>query len=114
MKKLFVSVLLSMFLGMGLHVSAQNAQTVTDTQEQTAETKTVTINIVGMHCGGCARKIHTLLQKQKGYVDDDVAFPGTGCVITYDPTATTEKALVRAVKNAGYKVEVVEPEGEEG
>jgi copper chaperone len=114
MKKLIMVAAMAIFFCSGFTALAQDAKTTETKQTQTDKSQTVTININGMHCGGCAKTIHSLLTKQKGYINDDVAYPGTGSIITYNPKKTTEDAIVGAIKEAGYNVEVVESEKEEG
>jgi Cd2+/Zn2+-exporting ATPase len=62
------------------------------------------LDVPGMDCPSCAGKVERALERVAGVRDVDPR-PATGqLVVTYDPDATTEAALVAAVEGAGYDV----------
>ena len=68
-----------------------------------AKDATATFNVKGWHCGGCSAKTEKAVKKIDGVknatADDD---KGT-LVVAYDDAKTNEKALIDAVKSAGYE-----------
>lgn len=69
--------------------------------------KTVTLKITGMTCGGCANQVSTALGKVEGVISEDVSYPGDKNTITYNPKQTSEKDIIAAIEEAGYKAEVI-------
>ena len=74
------------------------------------EVKSVTVKITGMHCGGCSWGIHNALTEQKGFISDDISYPGDIATIKYNPEKTTEQKIIKAIKKTGYGVTKVEEE----
>lgn len=66
--------------------------------------KTVTWNIDGMHCDGCAHTIEALVGKEPGVVKVAVSFNDRQARILYDPNAVGEDRLVAAIERGGFKV----------
>ena len=68
-----------------------------------AKDTTSTFTVKGWHCGGCSAKTEKAVKKIDGVksatADDD---KGT-LVVAYDDAKTNEKALMEAVKGAGYE-----------
>lgn len=71
------------------------------------EPKTVTLNIAGMSCAGCASHIHTALSKTEGVLSDEVKYPGDIATVKYDATKISEKEIIAVIEKAGYKAEVI-------
>ncbi len=65
---------------------------------------TVTINIEGMHCDGCAERITTLLQKEPGVRDAAVSFANGQARVRYNSHAVHEDRLVEVIEGGGFSV----------
>ncbi|MFB6255368.1 MAG: heavy metal translocating P-type ATPase, partial [Haloplanus sp.] len=71
----------------------------TDSRDETAR-----LSVPEMDCASCAGKVETGLGRVEGVTGYE-AQPTTGrVVVSYDPDATTEAALVAAIEGAGYEV----------
>lgn len=73
--------------------------------------KSVTLKIEGMHCGGCAETIKSLVEKQTGVLGVSVSFDESRACILYDPSATHEEQLVSVVQQPGFRVVGRDSEG---
>jgi copper chaperone CopZ len=87
-----------------------NAQTTEKQQSANNETKTVTLKITGMTCGGCANHVSTALKKVEGVLEQEVKYPGDTAVVKYDASKTSEEKIIAAIVKAGYKAEVQKDE----
>lgn len=65
---------------------------------------TVTLNIEGMHCDGCAANVQSLLERQVGIKKAATSFKDKQTRILYDPSAVTEDQVVSVVERGGYSV----------
>jgi len=74
--------------------------------EGPANPKTVTLQVQGMTCEGCAAMIEGALSKTKGVQTARVSFKGQRAGIQFDPAQVDEKELIAAVEKAGYKAGV--------
>ena len=68
--------------------------------------KSVTLKIQGMHCGGCARTIKTLLERQPGVKSAAVTFESGEAQVIFDPDLLDEQGLVDLVEQPGYHAAV--------
>ena len=66
--------------------------------------KSVTFQIEGMHCDGCAATIKTLVEREPGVKAASVVFKTGEARILYDRAATSEGRLVAAVGRLGFRV----------
>ena len=66
--------------------------------------KTITLKIEGMHCGGCAETIKTLVEKQPGVRMAAVSFDEGQAHVLFDPHSIGEERLVEAVQAGGFRV----------
>ncbi len=66
--------------------------------------KSARLRIEGMHCGGCAAVIQSLLARQDGVKAVDVTFTERLARIQFDPHATSQETLVAVIEKAGYQV----------
>jgi copper chaperone len=73
--------------------------------------KSVTLKIEGMHCGGCAETIKSLVEKQPGVQAVSVSFDDGRARILFDPNAAREDQLVFIVEQPGFRVVGRETEG---
>ncbi len=65
---------------------------------------TVTFKVEGMHCGGCAQIIQSLLEKQAGVRAVKVSFEDGQARVLHDPQTVAADQLAAAIEKAGYKV----------
>ncbi|WP_436935262.1 heavy metal translocating P-type ATPase [Halovenus marina] len=76
------------------------------TERAVEESATVTVRLVvpEMDCPSCAGKVDKSLERVDGIVETTLQ-PTTGsATVTYDPTRTSEAAIIEAVESAGYEV----------
>jgi len=67
-----------------------------------AAPKTVSLSVPGMTCAACPITVKKALDKVAGVEKTEVSFEKKEAVVTFDDTKTDVKALLEAVKNAGY------------
>lgn len=68
-----------------------------------ADTRTTSINIDGMHCAGCAKKVATRLRAIAGVADAQAsAETGTAVVMPKDKAPPSPRAMWEAIEKAGY------------
>lgn len=65
--------------------------------------KEVKLNIEGMHCTGCSTRLEKVLNNVDGVEDAKVSLEEKNADIKYDETQVSEKELIEAVKDAGFK-----------
>jgi len=65
---------------------------------------TVKFKVEGMHCGGCAQIIRSLLEKKEGVRAADVSFEQAEARILFEPEAVSTDELAAAIAKAGYRV----------
>ncbi len=70
--------------------------------------KTITLNIEGMHCDGCAETIKGLLDSDPGVKQSAVAYKDRSARILFDPHATSGDRLAAAIRRAGFRVSEAE------
>lgn len=63
----------------------------------------VTIPVGGMTCGGCVSTITGKLQQLPGVKAVEVSLERKRALVTYDAAKVTAKALVEAVRDAGFE-----------
>lgn len=66
----------------------------------------VALRVEGMHCGGCATSLQTVLTRIEGVVAARVSFDESRAVVDYDPRRVTLERLVEAIENAGFRARV--------
>ena len=65
--------------------------------------KEVKLNIEGMHCTGCSTRLEKVLNNVDGVEDARVSLEEKKADIKYDETQVSEKELIEAVEDAGFK-----------
>lgn len=65
--------------------------------------KEVKLNIEGMHCTGCSTRLEKVLNNVDGVEDAKVTLEEKKADIKYDETQVSEKELIEAVEDAGFK-----------
>ena len=66
--------------------------------------KEVKLNIEGMHCTGCSTRLEKVLNNVDGVESAKVSLEEKKANIKYDETQISEKELIEAVEDAGFKV----------
>jgi len=64
--------------------------------------QSVTFDIQGMHCAGCAQTIDHLLRRQAGVWEADVSLGHAGARVLFDPDEVSANQLAETVRRAGY------------
>ena len=65
--------------------------------------KEVKLNIEGMHCTGCSTRLEKVLNNVDGVEGAKVSLEEKMADIKYDETQVSEKELIEAVEDAGFK-----------
>ncbi len=65
--------------------------------------KEVKLNIEGMHCTGCSTRLEKVLNNVDGVEGAKVSLEEKKADIKYDETQVSEKDLIEAVEDAGFK-----------
>lgn len=68
-----------------------------------AATKTVTIRVQGMHCGGCASSVTKALKATDGVEDVQVSYEKGEAVVKYDDQKVTVAKLREVINGTGFK-----------
>lgn len=73
-----------------------------------AAVQITTLEIVGMSCDGCARKVTAALNALGGVVHVNVDLQKDWAIVEHLPVYSDAPALVTAVRNAGYSARVAD------
>ena len=71
-----------------------------------ADRQQVVINVFGMTCAACVKRVENSLQRADGVFEAAVNFATEKATAVYDPGVTDTGALVDIIKDAGYDAEV--------
>jgi P-type Cu+ transporter len=63
-----------------------------------------TFKVTGMSCAGCAGNVEKALKAVSGVSGVIVDLKGGKAIVEFDPAKADQKALAKAVKEAGYGV----------
>ena len=63
--------------------------------------KTITLNIEGMHCGGCVKSVTQVLTELDGVQSADVQLEGKAN-ITFDENRVNVAKLIEVIEDAGF------------
>ncbi|WP_118845806.1 heavy-metal-associated domain-containing protein [Haemophilus haemolyticus] len=63
--------------------------------------KTITLNIEGMHCGGCVKSVTRVLTELAGVQSADVQLEGKAN-ITFDENRVNVAQLIEVIEDAGF------------
>ena len=63
--------------------------------------KTITLNIEGMHCGGCIKSVTRVLTELDGVQSADVQLEGKAN-ITFDENRVNVAQLIEVIEDAGF------------
>lgn len=72
----------------------------------TASPTTVTLEVRGMHCAGCATRLENSLKKAVGVRDAKVNLGAEQAVVQFDSMQTSPEKLAAAVELAGFEVQL--------
>lgn len=65
---------------------------------------TITLNISGMACGGCANTVRQALLALDGVAQAEVSHVEAKAEVRYDPVKVTSEQLKSVIISAGYQV----------
>ncbi len=65
-------------------------------------TTETTLDVTGMSCGSCVRRVSTALRSLDGVTNVDVRLKDGKVIVNHDPTRTSADALIAALDKAGY------------
>jgi mercuric transport protein len=68
-----------------------------------AASKTVTIKVEGMHCGGCASSVTKALKATDGVEDVQVSYEKGEAWVKYDDQKVTVAKLQEVITKTGFK-----------
>lgn len=71
-----------------------------------AATRTITIKVQGMTCGGCATRVEEALKSTEGVQEVQVSFEHGRAVIKYDDQKVTPEKLREVIQNTGFSCDV--------
>lgn len=71
-----------------------------------AATKSITIRVKGMTCGGCATSVEEALRSTEGVLDARVSFERGKAVIKYDDQKVTVARLREVINSTGMSCDV--------
>lgn len=73
--------------------------------EESSPTETkVTLNLDGLHCSSCVKKVQAALRKLKGVSKVDVSLKENRAEIRYVNGSVSRERLIAAIEDSGYKV----------
>ena len=78
-----------------------------------AQTRHVTLEIIGMHCQGCANNIQRALGRVEGVQQANVSLAASQADVVFEPAQVDEGRLCQAVEQAGYRAAVAGQAGPE-
>lgn len=64
--------------------------------------QTIRLEIRGMHCGGCAARIRTLLAGEPGVREAEVSFSEGHARVRFNEHAVSEARLREVIENGGF------------
>src|SRR5580698_2800123 len=71
----------------------------------TGTARTVIYQVKGFTCITCATGLDTLLSQQKGVVSSKSTYPEGQATVAFDPSRTTEQAIVAFITELGFTVQ---------
>jgi copper ion binding protein len=61
--------------------------------------------VKGMHCTGCENTIKSSVTELQGIAQVEASFKDNKALVSYDSTKTNDIAILKAIEDAGYKVD---------
>lgn len=96
---------------MKARMKASKAAKVTESSLKYGEkvaTITEKLQVEGMTCGGCVKKVRAALSKIDGVKDVEVSLKDNQTTVTYDPGKVSTTQLLEAVNKIGYQASLPE------
>lgn len=78
------------------------------------QTRQATLNVRGMHCGGCATRVKSAASGVPGVAACDINLQKGLATITYDSAQTSADAVAQAVSKAGYPAAAAHDPAQQG
>ncbi|MGH9970551.1 MAG: heavy-metal-associated domain-containing protein [Pyrinomonadaceae bacterium] len=72
------------------------------------KTRSVTLRVKGMTCGGCATSVESALKSTEGVEDAQVSYKRGTAIVKYDDQKVTVAKLREVVNSAGFTCELPE------
>lgn len=69
---------------------------------------TISLDITGMHCDNCIKKVKDALTKVDGVWGADVDLENGKAEVQYDDSATEADKMIAAVEGVGYEAKVAD------
>jgi copper chaperone len=66
--------------------------------------ESVTLQIAGMHCDGCAATLKALVEREPGVRAAAISYQSGSARILYDPEQTGAERLVAVIGRSGFRV----------
>jgi len=63
-----------------------------------------TLEISGMHCGGCVRTVTNVLKRVAGVQSVDISLPENSAKVEYNETETTVDEIRKILRSSGYDI----------
>ncbi|ANF56824.1 heavy-metal-associated domain-containing protein [Halotalea alkalilenta] len=76
---------------------------------QNSNLRSITLPVIGMDCGGCARGVDKAVRALSGVDDVQVSLDPAQVVVRIDPALVSREALVTAIEDAGFDVPASQP-----
>ena len=96
-------------LGLGSILVIQQSSSSSDSD---ALLSTITLEIDGMYCENCAKKITRKLKKLKGVKQATVDYEAKEAQIGYDPERINTEQMINKMSENGYNAQLKNKEGE--
>jgi len=95
------------FIGVLLHRGRPRLMSIwvfVRTIDRQLMTQTERLEVTGMSCGGCTRKVTDALDAVRGVNGVDVSLADHAATVSFDKEFTSVRQLELAVRNAGYGI----------
>lgn len=63
-----------------------------------------TFRVTGMHCGGCAERLQTVLGRLEGVRQAQASYPSGELRVAFEPSHVTEPVIRERIEQAGFQV----------
>jgi len=109
MKKLSIVpiLILMLFSFQAKSQSKEVTNQVVEVASKKHHATTVKFKITGITCAGCSNAIYNALKEVDGVLEHSVEYPGDVCIIQFDNSKTTVKALKNIIEQKGFKAEII-------
>lgn len=84
--------------------SSKNEQAMPAISDTTKQAKEIQLKITGMACTGCSNRIHDVLTKTEGILENNVSYEKGTTIIKYDADKSAKKRSLKRSKNLVSKL----------